>query len=161
MQPLAAPRHHPTQHPLIPLATQLHILNLFGGDETPYESLHAVVSCGVKPWFDDFIGARGTGKDDSKMGECRLMTVRARFTCHGRYPNDEEEICRTRALPSPLTAKRRNSGDSPRHPPRHSESRRTGASRVGSLPTRSDGLVLGSRGRHTPKYLAYTAKITQ
>lgn len=55
--------------PLIPLATQLHILNLFGGDETPYESLHAVVSCGVKPWFDAFVGTRGGGKDgDSKMG---------------------------------------------------------------------------------------------
>ncbi|KAF9042285.1 cytoplasmic dynein heavy chain 1 [Panaeolus papilionaceus] len=53
-----------------PLATQLHFLNLFGGDETPYESLHAVVSCGVKPWFDAFVGARGTGKDggDTKMG---------------------------------------------------------------------------------------------
>ncbi|KIM50786.1 hypothetical protein SCLCIDRAFT_1225109 [Scleroderma citrinum Foug A] len=55
--------------PLSPLATQLHILNLFGGDETPYESLHAVVSCGVKPWFDAFVGARGGGKEgDTKMG---------------------------------------------------------------------------------------------
>ncbi|KAI6102804.1 dynein heavy chain, N-terminal region 1-domain-containing protein [Pisolithus sp. B1] len=36
--------------PLAPLATQLHILNLFGGEEMPYESLHTVVSCGVKPW---------------------------------------------------------------------------------------------------------------
>ncbi|KAJ4492499.1 dynein heavy chain, N-terminal region 1-domain-containing protein [Lentinula lateritia] len=38
--------------------------------ETPYESLHAVVSCGVKPWFDAFVGARGGGKDggDTKMG---------------------------------------------------------------------------------------------
>ncbi|KAF8883831.1 dynein heavy chain, N-terminal region 1-domain-containing protein [Infundibulicybe gibba] len=54
---------------LVPLATQLHFLNLFGGDETPYESLHAVVSCGVKPWFDAFVGARGSGKDgDTKMG---------------------------------------------------------------------------------------------
>lgn len=54
---------------MTPLATQLHILNLFGGEETPYESLHAVVSCGVKPWFDAFVGARGGGKDgDSKMG---------------------------------------------------------------------------------------------
>ncbi|KAG6329098.1 hypothetical protein ID866_9991, partial [Astraeus odoratus] len=54
--------------PTAPLATQLHILNLFGGDETPYESLHAVVSCGVKPWFDAFVGARGSGKEgDTKM----------------------------------------------------------------------------------------------
>lgn len=52
-----------------PLATQLHVLNLFGGDETPYESLHAVVSCAVKPWFEAFVGARGQGKEgDSKMG---------------------------------------------------------------------------------------------
>ena len=42
---------------------QLHLLKLFGGDETPYESLHAVVSCGVKPWFDAFVGTRaGAGK---------------------------------------------------------------------------------------------------
>jgi len=47
----------------------LHILNLFSGDETPYESLHAVMSCGVKPWFDAFVGVRGGGKDgDTKMG---------------------------------------------------------------------------------------------
>ncbi|EDR09748.1 dynein heavy chain protein 2 [Laccaria bicolor S238N-H82] len=50
--------------PLVPLSAQLHFLNLFGGDETPYESLHAVVSCGVKPWFDAFVGTRaGAGKD--------------------------------------------------------------------------------------------------
>jgi hypothetical protein len=30
---------------------------------------HAVVSCGVKPWFVAFIGARGTGKaGNTKMG---------------------------------------------------------------------------------------------
>lgn len=44
---------------LQPLATQLHIINLFGGDETPYESLHSLVSCAVKPWFDAFVGTRG------------------------------------------------------------------------------------------------------
>ncbi|KAI9572528.1 dynein heavy chain, N-terminal region 1-domain-containing protein [Boletus coccyginus] len=66
---LALIKRGPTLDPLTPLATQLHILNLFGGEETPYESLHAVVSCGVKPWFDAFVGARGVGKDgDSKMG---------------------------------------------------------------------------------------------
>lgn len=55
-----------------PLATQLHILNLFGGEDTPYESLHSVVSYAVKPWFDAFVGARHGGKDggDSKMGMC-------------------------------------------------------------------------------------------
>ena len=45
--------------PLQPLATQLHVINLFGGDETPYESLHSLVSCAVKPWFDAFVGTRG------------------------------------------------------------------------------------------------------
>jgi len=47
----------------------LHFLNLFGGEETLYESLHAVVSWGVKPWFDAFVGSWGGVKDnDSKMG---------------------------------------------------------------------------------------------
>jgi hypothetical protein len=59
----------PLLDPSTPLATQVHILNLFGGDDTPYESLHALVSSGVKPWFDAFVGSRGQGKDgDSKMG---------------------------------------------------------------------------------------------
>lgn len=59
-----------TLDPLMPLPGQLHILNLFGGEETPYESLHAVVSHAVKPWFDAFAGTRSTGKDggDTKMG---------------------------------------------------------------------------------------------
>lgn len=58
-----------------PLATQLHILNLFGGEDTPYESLHSVVSYAVKPWFEAFVGARHGGKDggDSKMGMCPLL----------------------------------------------------------------------------------------
>lgn len=67
---LALIKRSPTLDPLTPLASQLHFLNLFAGDETPYESLHAVVSCGVKPWFDAFVGSRGGGKDggDTKMG---------------------------------------------------------------------------------------------
>ncbi|KAH9964086.1 dynein heavy chain, N-terminal region 1-domain-containing protein [Lactifluus volemus] len=66
---LALIKRGPTLDPITPLATQLHLLNLFGSDETPYESLHAVVSSGVKPWFDAFVGARGQGKDgDNKMG---------------------------------------------------------------------------------------------
>ena len=48
--------------PLVLLSMQLYLLNLFGGDETPYESLHVVVSCGVKPWFDAFVGRQGQGK---------------------------------------------------------------------------------------------------
>ena len=74
---LALIKRGPTLDPITPLATQLHILNLFGGEETPYESLHAVVSNGVKPWFDAFVGARGQGKDgDNKMGKSfsRLCT---------------------------------------------------------------------------------------
>ncbi|KZT24393.1 hypothetical protein NEOLEDRAFT_1094681 [Neolentinus lepideus HHB14362 ss-1] len=59
----------PILDPITPLAAQLHILNLFGGEETPYESLHALISNGVKSWFDAFVGARGGGKDgDGKMG---------------------------------------------------------------------------------------------
>ncbi|KAF8610057.1 hypothetical protein BDV93DRAFT_517252 [Ceratobasidium sp. AG-I] len=66
---LALIKRTPTLDTVLPLASQLHILNLFGGDETPYESLHAVVSQAVKPWFDAFVGARGSGKDgDGKMG---------------------------------------------------------------------------------------------
>lgn len=58
-----------TLDPLIPLSQQLHLINLFGGDDTPYESLHSLVSGAVKPWFDAFVGARGGGKDgDNKMG---------------------------------------------------------------------------------------------
>ncbi|KAF9527881.1 cytoplasmic dynein heavy chain 1 [Crepidotus variabilis] len=73
---LALIKRGPTLDPLTPLAQQLHFLNLFGGDETPYQSLHAVVSSGVKPWFDAFVGARGAkdggaggaGAADTKMG---------------------------------------------------------------------------------------------
>lgn len=53
----------------MPLASQLHFLNLFSDEETPYESLHAVVSCGVKPWFDAFVGVHASGKEgDTCMG---------------------------------------------------------------------------------------------
>ena len=59
--------------PTTPLANQLQVLNIPGGDDTPYESLYAVVNAGVKPVFEAFVGARGAGKDgDSKMGEAHL-----------------------------------------------------------------------------------------
>lgn len=59
----------PTLDPLISLASQLHIINLFGDEDTPYESLHSLLSGAVKPWFEAFVGARGGGKDgDGKMG---------------------------------------------------------------------------------------------
>ncbi|EDR00675.1 uncharacterized protein LACBIDRAFT_313075 [Laccaria bicolor S238N-H82] len=37
--------HQRTTHldSVVPPSTQLHLLNLFGGDNTPYESLHVVV----------------------------------------------------------------------------------------------------------------------
>jgi hypothetical protein len=67
-----------------PLATQVHVLNLFGGDETPYESLHALVSSGVKPWFEAFVGSRGAAKDvDSKMGKLYLSSFIPVFTIAG------------------------------------------------------------------------------
>lgn len=66
---LALIKRTPILDTLVPLASQLHMLNLFGGEETPYESLHAVVSYAVKPWFDAFVGTRGGAKDgDGKMG---------------------------------------------------------------------------------------------
>ncbi|EFI28556.1 cytoplasmic dynein heavy chain 1 [Coprinopsis cinerea okayama7 len=66
---LALIKRGPTLDPTTPLAMQLHFVNLFAGDDTPYESLHALVSHGVKPWFDAFVGSRGGGKDgDSKLG---------------------------------------------------------------------------------------------
>ncbi|KAF5382234.1 hypothetical protein D9757_008925 [Collybiopsis confluens] len=65
---LALIKRSPTLDSTTFLATQLHILNLFGGEETPYESLHAVVSNGVKPWFDAFVGQRG-GEASSAPGK--------------------------------------------------------------------------------------------
>ncbi|KAL1952384.1 hypothetical protein VTO73DRAFT_1533 [Trametes versicolor] len=66
---LAIIKRGPVLDSTFPMSTQLHILNLFGSDETPYESLHAVISGAMKPYFEAFVGARGGGKDgDSKMG---------------------------------------------------------------------------------------------
>lgn len=93
---LALIKRGPTLDPVNPLATQLHFLNLFGGEETPYESLHAVVSCGVKPWFDAFVGARGGGKDgDSKLGmqvlPLWLHSYGFTHLCY-RDTHDQEEV---------------------------------------------------------------------
>ena len=60
---LALIKRGATLDPTTPLATQLHFLNLFGGEETPYESLHAVVSCGIMQWFNAFVGASDGGKE--------------------------------------------------------------------------------------------------
>jgi Dynein heavy chain, N-terminal region 1 len=53
----------------MPLTSQLHFQNLFGCNETLYESLHALVSCGVRPWFNAFIRAHTHRKDgDTRIG---------------------------------------------------------------------------------------------
>lgn len=103
---LALIKRGPTLDPMAPMPTQLHMLNLFGGEETPYESLHAVVSLAVKPWFEAFVGTRGGSKDtDSKIGVLCLTTLDSCLLCD-RYPKHQEEIRRTRALPFPSAAKR-------------------------------------------------------
>ena len=93
---LALIKRGPTLDPITPLAAQLHLLNLFGSDDTPYESLHAVVSNGVKPWFDAFVGARGQSKDgDNKMGESLFlrmshnMHVQRNIPCRSGSPMDD------------------------------------------------------------------------
>jgi dynein heavy chain 1 len=55
------------------MSSQLQMVNLFGDQETPYESLHAVVSQAVKPWFEAFVGTRpGVRDSDSKIGRSQL-----------------------------------------------------------------------------------------
>ena len=102
---------------MAPMPTQLHMLNLFGGEETPYESLHSVVSLAVKPWFEAFVGTRGGGKDtDSKIGEL-CSSILDSYLLHRRYPKHQEEIRGTRALPFPSAAKRRDTRNSLGNPP--------------------------------------------
>ncbi|PFH46895.1 hypothetical protein AMATHDRAFT_7278 [Amanita thiersii Skay4041] len=76
---LALIKRGPTLDTTVPLSSQVHMLTFFGGQETPYKSLHAVVSCGVKPWFDTFVGAQGGGKEvlDTKMG---ILFAKKKFT---------------------------------------------------------------------------------
>ena len=59
-------------------------MNLFGSDETPYESLHALISSAMKPYFEAFAAARGGGKDgDGKMGESPHATFSLLPLSHG------------------------------------------------------------------------------
>ena len=60
----------------------------FRGDETPYERLHAVVSCRIKPWFDVFVGTTATtgkeaggggGGGEASTGDDEKKVCRARF----------------------------------------------------------------------------------
>ncbi|KAF8234818.1 hypothetical protein L208DRAFT_1260147 [Tricholoma matsutake] len=75
---LALIKWGPTLDPLTPLTSQLHFLNLFGDNETPYKSLHALVSCSMKPWFDAFVRAHASGKDrDTRMG---IPMTKKKFT---------------------------------------------------------------------------------
>lgn len=70
METLALIKRVPQLDATAPMASQLQMLNLFGDEDTPYESLHAVVSLAVKPWFDAFVGTRPGVKDsDSKIGK--------------------------------------------------------------------------------------------
>jgi hypothetical protein len=67
---LALIKRGPSLDSTIPLPPQIHLLNLFAGEESPYEGLHAMVSSAMKPWFEAFVGARGANKDgDGKLGK--------------------------------------------------------------------------------------------
>ena len=104
---------------MAPMPTQLHMLNLFGGEETPYESLHAVVSLAVKPWFEAFVGTRGGSKDtDSKIGRSYSTSLDLCLFRH-RYTKHQEEIRGTRAFTFPSTAKRRDTRNPLDNPPYH------------------------------------------
>jgi hypothetical protein len=73
---LALIKRVPTLDSTAPMAGQLQMVNLFGDEDTPYESLHAVVSLAVKPWFDAFVGTRpGVRDSDSKIGEETPLTL--------------------------------------------------------------------------------------
>src|ERR1700722_6149864 len=53
----------PTFDPITSLATQLHSEHL-QRRRYAVKRLHAIVSCGVKPWFDVFAGTRDGGNDN-------------------------------------------------------------------------------------------------
>ncbi|KAH8825148.1 dynein heavy chain, N-terminal region 1-domain-containing protein [Flagelloscypha sp. PMI_526] len=71
-QILALIKRTPTLDPNIPLPQQIHFLNVNGGGV--YESVHTVISNGVKPWFDAFVGTKksvsggASSAEDGKMG---------------------------------------------------------------------------------------------
>lgn len=146
--------------PMTPFASQLHIMNLFGGDEMPYESLHAVVSCGVKPWFDAFVGARGGGKDgDSKLGTY-LSTLFGTPLMSCRNTNDEEKVCRAGTLASPTATKCRDSGNASHHSPNDSKSCRAGAHR-GRAPQHVAHSTENAQRQHIPQFAPRTRKSIQ
>ncbi|KIK50397.1 hypothetical protein GYMLUDRAFT_253036 [Collybiopsis luxurians FD-317 M1] len=141
---LALIKRSPTLDSTVPIATQLHVLNLFGREETPYESLHAVVSNGVKPWFDAFEG-----------------------TWNG-YSIDEKEICRTGTVVATSPTKRRNSRDPSRHSSCNTESNRScQCRRCSSQPflhppkTLSDSSFLNSLHAHVNSWIKSIQSITK
>lgn len=92
-----------TLDPLQPLHGQLQVLNLFGGDETPYESLHAVVSQGVKAWFDAFVETRGGAKEgDGKMGIPATKKKFAELELSLRHLQQNVEIPETHLIIHPI-----------------------------------------------------------
>jgi hypothetical protein len=71
---------------MMPLPPQLHLLNLFAGEESPYEGLHAMVSSAMKPWFEAFVSARGANKDgDGKLGKFKFIDFPRNSPCLPRY----------------------------------------------------------------------------
>ncbi|KZT56001.1 hypothetical protein CALCODRAFT_333270 [Calocera cornea HHB12733] len=62
---LALIKRQPTLDTSIPLAQQLHMLNLYSPAEgsAPYESLHSLVHLGVAPWFDAYVSRKGGGRE--------------------------------------------------------------------------------------------------
>jgi len=77
-----------------PMASQLQMVNLFGDEDTPYESLHAVVSLAVKPWFDAFVGTRpGIRDSDSKIGEALSRVLYNKvLNAHIGIPNAKKKF---------------------------------------------------------------------
>ncbi|EJD04235.1 uncharacterized protein FOMMEDRAFT_146241 [Fomitiporia mediterranea MF3/22] len=63
--------------PRLPLAQQLHVINLFGDDGEPYENLHSVISRVAKPWYEAFVGAQCSGKDG--YGKLGIPIIKKRF----------------------------------------------------------------------------------
>lgn len=77
----------------MPLPPQLHLLNLFAGEESPYEGLHAMVSSAMKPWFEAFVGARGANKEgDGKLGTSHGIIEAPPSDYPSRYTGYKEEI---------------------------------------------------------------------
>lgn len=102
-QVLALIKRTPVLDPNIPLHQQIHFLNVNGG--AVYESVHTVITNGVKPWFEAFVGTKksvsgggGASGEDGKMG---LFSLDVFFSVSyasfhlPRYPIHKTQIRRT------------------------------------------------------------------